>query len=136
MSAMSDPPHATRERSFVDVDLPSPWLLLFALMGGPLAWAGALMANYTVSSQTCANGWRAPHLLMAGITIAACVICVASGLAAIVAWRAVPDVEGAAVSRARFMAHGGLMLSALGLPLTVFLIVPAVFLQMCATGHV
>jgi hypothetical protein len=96
-------------------DPPAPRLALwFAFLGGPVAWTIRLLAGYPLVSVACRMGTTAPLNLLTAATAA-------MGLAAAVtgwlAYRRVrqagPSGLGDAYARARFMALGGILISAI-----------------------
>jgi hypothetical protein len=109
--------------------------LWFGLFAGPLAWAALLETNYVLSYVACEQRQTWMLHLSAGVTLAL----VAAG--ALSSWRAAPpprpddttslrSVDTAEV-RARFMATGGLVLSAWFALVILATEIPALVLHPC-----
>jgi hypothetical protein len=108
--------------------------LWFGLFGGPLAWAALLETNYVLSYVACEQ--RQTWMLHLSVGVALAVV--AAG--AVSSWRAAPPpwsdgtsthpVETAEV-RVRFMATGGLALSAWFALVILATEIPALVLHPC-----
>jgi hypothetical protein len=112
--------------------LAAQWIGLFA---GPLAWAALLETNYVLSYVAC------EHRQTWMLDLSACVALALVAAGAVSSWRAAPPsrsddttsshpVETAEV-RARFMATGGLVLSAWFALVILATEIPALVLHPC-----
>ena len=61
----------------------SPIRLLFALLGGALAWTLHLFASYAVVAVGCLHGWSGARPSLAVVTLAALALAVGAGIVAV-----------------------------------------------------
>ncbi len=106
---------------------PSSTALWTGILAGPIAFAVNLQARYALVSIACREGW---HWLLTGIAVALLIPPIAG---AMLAWRGwdIGDDETAYPVRVRFMALGGLMLSATFALAIIASIIPDFFLSPC-----
>jgi NO-binding membrane sensor protein with MHYT domain len=89
------------------------WMLWAGILIGPIAWATDFVISYAIVQHACSTGHtRLLHIL----TIAALLVTAA---AFAIAWRSLRDIPmeareygGSVLDRSRFMAIGGIVLSA------------------------
>ena len=108
------------ERVGVEVR-PSSVALWTGILAGPLAWASALEAKYALVQYACHNH---AQWIMWAITLAALVI---TAFGALCSWRGWVDDT----PRVRFMAIGGLLLSAAFALSIISMAIPDLFLRPC-----
>ncbi len=118
-------------------------LLWFAILGSPLAWAGHLIANYSLEEWfACSRSSTTPgEILGIGVqTVAVLIntamaaIAAASGLVAYSCWKKLRGQEGGErLERARWMAFAGLVECALFLGIILLGYLPALTLGACET---
>ena len=94
-------------------------ILWYAFLGGAIGWKLQLMMNYSLVPYACARDAGFTIHLASAVSLA---VALGAGVAAIVAWRRTggypfgwegDDTEdGATMTRERFMAVGGLLMSA------------------------
>jgi hypothetical protein len=108
----------------------------FAILAGPLAWSTQLLVNSTIAAHGCyphdmpiaSSIWGNAHGVMAGIEIAALVLCVWAGLTGWRNWRRTREEKGGSAhhlleggdGRTRFMSMVGMLTSALFLVAVAF----------------
>lgn len=56
--------------------------LLFALLGGGVAWSAHLLASYAVVAIACANGWPGARPTLVILTLGAAAVAVIAGVTA------------------------------------------------------
>ena len=121
--------------------------LLFALLGGPLAWTVHLMAAYVVVALWCAEQWPGAGVAIALLTLLCGAVAVGSGLVAFRIWRLAqtrltiddepggPEPWDARVgergARDAFLAVLSLFLAALFVVLIVLQAMPPLFAPLC-----
>ena len=122
---------------------------LFSLIAGPLVWTGHFLTLYVFTAIACAKGFfheeilgvRVVQLFGAAVTVVAVVLILDSMMLSYRRWRGMPsDGQPMAslphdtndvVSRRRFMAYAGFLLSGLALIATLWETLPIVFFATC-----
>src|ERR1043166_4799456 len=106
---------AAIERAEQEFSNPSGLMALwFGLLGGPLAWALSLEANFVLVRFTCQTRREWPLYF---VTLLGLLITLSAGLLAWRNWRRAgsswPDDTGGVLARRRFMSAGGILVSVL-----------------------
>ena len=120
------------------------WTLWFAVLGSPLAWAGALAVNYSLGEVfACSPSAQqqgkilgfSVHTVAIVVTSATALVAAASGLVAFSCWRRLrPAGTGdERLDRARWMAFAGMIEVVLFLLAIVLGFVPPFLIQACET---
>jgi hypothetical protein len=99
---------------FGDADLPVP-LLVFATLGGPVAWLMHLSASYVIVATACASDWRGTTAALIAVTLLSAALAVAAGIAALHGRRRLDGERGPSAGverphdRARFFMRIGII---------------------------
>lgn len=118
-------------------------LLWYAVIGGPLAWAGQYLIGYALEEAACSAGsetetiWGAGvNAVGGGLTIAAGLLAAGALLAGALTWRSLSESDAGSDprGRARFMAGVGALGSALFLLTIVLNGVAFAGLDSCVPG--
>ncbi len=106
---------------------PSSTALWFGILAPPIAWAADLQIRYALVSVACDRGW---HAALSLISIPLLALSIAAGFAA---WRGlkIGENETAYPQRVRFMALGGVMLSAVFSLTIIAATIPDFFINAC-----
>jgi len=121
-----------------DAGTPGRWTLLYALLGGAVAWSLHLLASYVLLAYGCSSAWGGTRAALAAVSIVALAVTVGSGLVARRRWLVARAVDrptddawdarmGERTARVSFLMAVGLALAvvfALGVAyeaLTIFL---------------
>jgi hypothetical protein len=117
------------------------WLLWFAVLTGPLAWALHLTINYSLEEWfACSPATQTRgQILGVGVDVVALLVnavlllaTIAAGLVAVSCWRQVrTDRDEGDITRAGWMALAGIMNSVLYLIIIVFGFAPPLILGVC-----
>lgn len=121
---------------------PLGWLL-FAFLGGALAWTIHFLGSYAVLGIGCAGGWGAsiPIILLLG-TLVLTGVAVWAGLLALRGWRRAGDGQSwdRALSEPRgwvgFLMMAGLLLSVISAFTILLEGIPSLFVPACGSGSV
>ena len=118
-------------------------LLWVAVLGGPIAWAGQLLVNYSLEEWfACAPATTEEGLVLGAtvtgfalaVTLALAILATVSGVVAVSCLRRIrTEAEDDTSQRARWMAVAGVMNSVLYLLLIVASFGPPLFLDVCRT---
>jgi hypothetical protein len=65
-----------------DAGTPGRWTLLFALLGGAVAWSLHLLGSYVLLAYGCTREWGGTRPALATISVVALLVTIASGLVA------------------------------------------------------
>lgn len=118
---------------------PGRWTILFALLGGAVAWSLHLLGSYVLLAWGCAREWAGTRPALAAVSVVALLVTVASGLVARRRWVIARQVDrptddawdarmGERTARVSFLMVVGLVLAlvfGLGIvyeAITVFLV--------------
>ena len=121
--------------------------LWFAILGSPLAWAGHLVANYSLEEWfACSDSSRTQgeilglgvHTMVVLLNSAMLTVAVLSGLAAVACWRSLGGQTGEEppderTDRARWMAFAGMVEGVLFVGIILLGYLPALILGTCET---
>lgn len=105
---------------------PSSTALWFGILAPPISFAVDLQTRYALVSVACDQGW---HSVLSLISIPLLALSIAAGF---VAWRGLSiEDETAYPQRVRFMALGGVMLSAIFSLTIIAATIPDFFINAC-----
>ena len=76
-----------------DAATPDTRTLLFALLGGAVAWSIHLLASYTLLAYGCTSGWAGTRPALVAISVAALAVTIWSGWVARRRWLAAREVD-------------------------------------------
>jgi hypothetical protein len=113
-------------------------VLLFALLGAPLAWTLHFLVSYFLVALFCAAAWEGAGAAIGAATVVSVVVSAASGVVAYRAWRARRNAQSwdAALAEpagwAAFVLVMGMLGSALFTALIVLEAVPPLFVPTCS----
>lgn len=126
-----------------DAATPSLPALLFALLGGAVAWTVHLLAAYTLVTVDCSTEWNGGRLTVGVLTLVSLAVTAAAGLLARRLWlraravdRPVDDAwdarMGERTARVSFLAVVGLVLAILFAVAIVYEAMPLLMVPVCA----
>lgn len=102
------------------------------VLAGPIVWLMSFEANFALAPWACIFQAKLALYIVSAIAFA---LAVASGLLAWSQWNEVgrewPDAGGSVISRARIMAAGGVLLSAMFAIVIVAQAIPEIILAPC-----
>ena len=76
-----------------DAATPGRWTLLYALLGGAVAWSLHLLGSYVLLAYGCSSGWALTRPALVAVSLAALAVTAGSGLVARRRWLAARAVD-------------------------------------------
>lgn len=135
-----------------DVRRADGWLLLLALVGGPVAWTLHLLVGYFLVAVGCATAWAGTDAAIVALTVVCAAAAVATGWLGLRLWRQaqehrLSDEEpgddepwdgrlGERGARANFLAIAGVLLAIMFTYAIVIEGLPPLFMPTCSAASV
>jgi len=107
----------------------SAWV---AVLAGPVAWFASLLANFALTAQICARGWKA---LLFAVTILALILTASAGVLAWRLWREtgveLPGETAGVAGFRRSMGLAGVLLSGMFVVVIIAQAIPNLIFRGC-----